>query len=88
MFFMKNPSPLATGILYWSIVTLLGLGLGTWVIMAETATSASTRGGIGLTTHLRHDRQGVPDHRFGLRRTLAVGLHHQAQHLAASAASS
>jgi hypothetical protein len=50
MFFMKNPSPLATGILYWSIVTLLGLGLGTWVIMAETATSASTRGGIGLTT--------------------------------------
>jgi uncharacterized protein len=50
MFFMKNPSPLATGILYWSIVTMLGLGLGIWVVMAEGATGLSTRGGIGLTT--------------------------------------
>jgi uncharacterized protein len=50
MFFMKNPSPLATGILYWSIVTLIGLGLGVWVNMAETATSATTRGGIGMST--------------------------------------
>jgi FtsH-binding integral membrane protein len=50
MFFMKNPSPLATGILYWAIVTLLGLGLGIWVLMAEGASGFGTRGGIGLTT--------------------------------------
>jgi uncharacterized protein len=50
MFFMRNPSPLASGILYWTIVTLIGLGLGIWVAMAEQATTASTRGGIQLTT--------------------------------------
>lgn len=50
MFFMKNPSPLATGILYWTIVSLLGLGLGVWVLMAESGTGFATRGGIGLTT--------------------------------------
>lgn len=50
MFFMKNASPLATGILYWAIVTLLGLGLGIWVVAAETGTGFATRGGIGMTT--------------------------------------
>lgn len=51
MFMMKNPSPLASGILYWAIVTLMGLGLGMWVLMAEgAAPGISTRGGIGLTT--------------------------------------
>ena len=49
MFFMKNPSPLGTGIMYWTIVTLMGLGLGTWVLMAESGISSSTRGGIGLS---------------------------------------
>jgi FtsH-binding integral membrane protein len=49
MFFMRNPSPLATGILYWAIVTLLGLGLGVWVLMAESGLETSTRGGIGLS---------------------------------------
>jgi uncharacterized protein len=49
-FLMKNPSPLASGILYWSIVALLGLGLGVWVLMAEAGMSSETRGGIGLTT--------------------------------------
>jgi FtsH-binding integral membrane protein len=49
MFFMKNPSPLATGIMYWTIVTLLGLGLGVWVMMAEgTIGGGATRGGIEL----------------------------------------
>jgi len=49
MFFMKNPSPLATGILYWAIVTMLGLGLGVWVMMAEgTVSGGATRGGIEL----------------------------------------
>jgi len=50
MFLMKNPSPLATGILYWSIVTLLGLGLGVWVLMAESGVSSSTRGGVDIST--------------------------------------
>ena len=49
-FLMKNPSPLASGILYWSIVVLLGAGLGVWVLMAESGTGMSTRGGIGLST--------------------------------------
>jgi len=49
-FLMRNPSPLASGILYWSIVTLMGLGLGVWVLMAESGTGMATRGGIGLTT--------------------------------------
>jgi FtsH-binding integral membrane protein len=48
-FLMKNPSPLASGILYWTIVTLLGLGLGVWVLMAESATGAATRGGINMS---------------------------------------
>jgi uncharacterized protein len=53
MFFMKNPSPLATGILYWAIVTMLGLGLGIWVAMAESGTGFATRGGIaGSTTYV------------------------------------
>ncbi|MEL6474320.1 MAG: Bax inhibitor-1/YccA family protein [Pseudomonadota bacterium] len=46
MFFMKNPSPLGTAILYWSIVTMIGLGLGIWVMMAEQSFAGSTRGGI------------------------------------------
>jgi uncharacterized protein len=49
-FMMKNPSPLASGILYWAIVVLLGAGLGVWVMMAESGTGMSTRGGIGLST--------------------------------------
>lgn len=49
-FLMRNPSPLASGILYWSIVVLLGAGLGTWVLMAESGAGMATRGGIGLQT--------------------------------------
>ncbi len=49
MFFMKNPSPLGTGIMYWTIVSLLGLGLGIWVAMAETSTGFATRGGTDLS---------------------------------------
>ena len=49
MFFMKNPSPLGTGIMYWSIVTLLGLGLGVWVAMAESSTGFATRGGTNMS---------------------------------------
>lgn len=50
MFFMKNPSPLATGIMYWTIVTLMGLGLGVWVMMAESGAGFASRGGIGMST--------------------------------------
>lgn len=49
-FMMRNPSPLASGILYWAIVVMMGTGLGVWVMMAETGTGMATRGGIGLTT--------------------------------------
>jgi uncharacterized protein len=49
-FLMKNPSPLASGILYWAIVVLLGAGLGVWVLMAESGTGMATRGGIGMST--------------------------------------
>ena len=84
MFFMKNPSPLATGIMYWAIVVMMGLGLGIWVAAAEAATAGvpmdlSTRGGIPVSQpDLHDDRQGLPDHGFGLRRAVAVRLHHQA----------
>ena len=55
MFFMKNPSPLATGIMYWAIVVMMGLGLGIWVAAAEAASSGmpmdmSTRGGIAISS--------------------------------------
>ena len=48
-FFMRNASPMASGILYWTVVTLMGLGLGFWVAVAAQATSISTVGGQTLT---------------------------------------
>ncbi|MBC7768575.1 MAG: Bax inhibitor-1/YccA family protein [Phycisphaerales bacterium] len=44
-FFMRNASPTASGILYWSIVTLMGAGLGVWVFMATNAIGATSAGG-------------------------------------------
>ncbi len=44
-FFMRNASPAATAILYWTIVTLMGAGLGIWVFLAANAVSAETVGG-------------------------------------------
>lgn len=49
MFMMKNPSPLATGILYWAVVSLIGLSMGVYVLMAESGITGSTRGGITQT---------------------------------------
>jgi len=49
MFMMKNPSPLATGILYWGIVALIGLSMGVYVLMAEQGITGTTRGGITQT---------------------------------------
>ncbi len=47
-FLMKNPSPLATGILYWAIVVMLGVCLSIWVAMAAAQTGVTTRGGAAL----------------------------------------
>jgi FtsH-binding integral membrane protein len=48
-FFMRgNPSPAASGLLYWSVVTLMGAGLGVWVFLAVNAVSAETVGGRTL----------------------------------------
>ncbi|PKP80400.1 MAG: hypothetical protein CVT79_15840 [Alphaproteobacteria bacterium HGW-Alphaproteobacteria-18] len=47
-FLMKNPSPLATGILYWTIVVMLGVCLSIWVAMAAAQTGVMTRGGAAL----------------------------------------
>jgi hypothetical protein len=44
-FFMRNASPAATGLLYWTIVTLMGAGLAIWVFLAANAVSAQTVGG-------------------------------------------
>lgn len=38
MFFMRNPSPLGANVLYWSVVTLIGAGLGVWVMIAGART--------------------------------------------------
>jgi FtsH-binding integral membrane protein len=43
MFFMRNPSPTGSAILYWSVVALIGTGLSVWVVMA---------GGIGRVLNI------------------------------------
>jgi uncharacterized protein len=48
MFMMRNPSPTGSGILYWSIVTLMGAGLGVWVYAAANSVGLSTAGGRTL----------------------------------------
>ena len=45
----KNPSPTGSGLLYWAVVTLMGLGLGVWVYLAANAASATTLGGQNIT---------------------------------------
>lgn len=47
-FFMRNASPMASGLLYWSVVTLIGAGLGVWVFLAVNAVGAETIGGRSL----------------------------------------
>ncbi len=46
MFLMRNPSPMGSGILYWAIVSTIGLGLGVYFYMASSGASFETRGGI------------------------------------------
>ena len=45
-FAMRRPSPLGTAILYWTIVTLLGLSLSVWVLMATMNAEVASRAGI------------------------------------------
>ncbi|MEM9054013.1 MAG: Bax inhibitor-1/YccA family protein [Pseudomonadota bacterium] len=46
MFFMKNPSPMGSAIMYWALVGLIGLGMGVYFLMAKTGMSTTTAGGI------------------------------------------
>jgi len=43
-FFMRNPSPLGSAILYWSIVSTIGLSMGVYFLMANV--------GVGGVTHV------------------------------------
>ncbi len=45
MFFMRNPSPAGANILYWSVVALIGSGMGIWVYAAVGQTPLTTNGG-------------------------------------------
>lgn len=47
-FFMRNPSPTGSSLLYWSVVTLIGAGLGVWVFLALRGVTAQTLGGGAL----------------------------------------
>lgn len=51
-FFMRNPSPVGSAVLYWSIVTLIGLGLGVWVYAATNGFELNTRGGRTLAPEM------------------------------------
>ncbi|MEM1391636.1 MAG: Bax inhibitor-1/YccA family protein [Pseudomonadota bacterium] len=46
MFFMKNPSPTGSAVLYWALVTLIGLGMGVYFALAASGITAQTAGGI------------------------------------------
>ena len=45
-FAMRNPSPLGSAVLYWSIVSLLGAGLGIWVFAATGGQELASRAAI------------------------------------------
>jgi uncharacterized protein len=47
-FFMRNASPTASGILYWTVVTLMGAGLGVWVFIAANAIGVQSAGGRSM----------------------------------------
>ena len=42
--FMRRPSPTGSAVLYWSVVTLIGAGLGIWVYLALTRTTGQSLG--------------------------------------------
>jgi FtsH-binding integral membrane protein len=54
-FALRNPSPRSSGVIYWTIVTLIGLSLGMWVLLytgtsiaLTFATTAAAFGGLSL----------------------------------------
>jgi len=50
MFFMRNPSPTGASLLYWSVVSLIGAGMGVWVMMAAGGIPAETvQGSMSIT---------------------------------------
>jgi FtsH-binding integral membrane protein len=51
MFFMRNPSPSGSAVLYWSVVSLIGMGMGVWVMIALNSVEVTSVGGrtIGVT---------------------------------------
>jgi len=40
--FMRNPSPAASGAIYWAVVTAIGAGLGVWLLAYTGSSVAST----------------------------------------------
>lgn len=48
MFIMRNPSPTASGILYWAIVALIGAGMGVWVFSASQGVVLTTASGATM----------------------------------------
>jgi uncharacterized protein len=52
MFLMRRPSPLGSGIFYWTIVTLMGLSLSMWVAGATGTMEISRRGGALLNPQI------------------------------------
>ncbi|XBQ16937.1 MAG: Bax inhibitor-1/YccA family protein [Oceanicaulis sp.] len=50
MFFMRNPSPVGAAVLYWAVVSLIGAGLGVWVMLATSGVQAETlTGSLSIT---------------------------------------
>lgn len=48
-FAMRNPSPLGSAVVYWSIVGLLGASLSMWVVMATMDQSVTSRAGASMS---------------------------------------
>jgi len=48
-FIMRRPSPMGSALLYWAIVTLIGMGLGIWVYAAESALPLQSASGTSVT---------------------------------------
>ena len=48
MFFMRNPSPTGSAVLYWAIVALIGSGLSIWVALATAGVTGETMSGTTL----------------------------------------
>ncbi len=52
MFFMRNPSPVGSAVLYWSVVTLIGMGLGIWVYAAVQGAPLQSHSGVSYSPTL------------------------------------